>query len=173
MPAACRDGAAAGKTPEPPMTTTSCRGVVSAGHPPANPRTANPTREYQSGSGPTHHHDPARRLHPARPPPDDNQPSTPANAPGTGTHARIQHHKHDTNTQNNIPERQPVDKPFHIRYQAVTPAVCRPAGWYSFADSGRAAMPADDSWLLSACATVTGSSTSPSSWLVIQSGTVP
>src|SRR3954465_14325627 len=59
------------------------------------------------------------------------------------------------------------------RYQAVTPAVCRSAGWYSFADSGRAAMPADDSWLLSACATVTGSSTSPSSWLVIQSGTVP
>src|SRR5438094_9803831 len=36
MPAACRDGAAAGKTPEPPMTTTPCRGVVSAGRPPAH-----------------------------------------------------------------------------------------------------------------------------------------
>src|SRR4051812_25731747 len=115
-PAACRAGAAAGQIPEVSIATTPRRGAASTGHPPANPRTANPTREYQSGSGPTHHHDPARRLHPARPPPDDNQPSTPANAPGTGTHARIQHHKHDTNTQNNIPERQPVDKPFHIRY---------------------------------------------------------
>src|SRR4029079_7292938 len=34
-------------------------------------------------------------------------------------------------------------------------------------------MPAADNWLSSDCATVTGSSTSPSSWLVIQSGTVP
>src|SRR3954454_10852076 len=59
------------------------------------------------------------------------------------------------------------------RYHAVTPAVCRSAGWYSFADNGRAGIPADDSWLLSACDTATGSSTSPSSWLVIQSGTVP
>src|SRR3954471_23644342 len=59
------------------------------------------------------------------------------------------------------------------RYQAVTPAVCRSAGWYSLADNGRSGMPAVVSAALSDCPTVTGSSTSPSSWLVIQSGTVP
>ena len=55
----------------------------------------------------------------------------------------------------------------------MTPAVCRSAGWYSFADSGMRGSPAADRSLSSACATVTGSSTSPSSWLVISSGTVP
>src|SRR4051812_41115042 len=59
------------------------------------------------------------------------------------------------------------------RYQAVTPAVCRSAGWYSLADNGLGPIPAADSWLLRAWATATGSSTSPSSWLEIQSGTVP
>src|SRR3954449_8576839 len=59
------------------------------------------------------------------------------------------------------------------RYHAVTPAVCRSAGWYSFADSGRAETPLADSALLRDWDTVTGSSTSPSSWLVIMSGTVP
>src|SRR3954454_20766350 len=59
------------------------------------------------------------------------------------------------------------------RYQAVTPAVCRSAGWYSFADSGSGPMPAVVRALLRDWETVTGSSTSPSSWLVIMSGTVP
>src|SRR5690242_20009375 len=59
------------------------------------------------------------------------------------------------------------------RYQAVTPAVCRSAGWYSLADNGRSGTPLDVRTLLRACDTATGSSTSPSSWLVIQSGTVP
>src|SRR5438552_8405424 len=93
MPAVCRAGAAAGKIHEPPMPT-SRRGVVSAGHPPANPRTANPTREYQSGSGPTHHHDPARRPRTARPPPTTartpNHPD-PNHAPGTIHTAHTRH----------------------------------------------------------------------------------
>ena len=60
------------------------------------------------------------------------------------------------------------------RYQAVTPAVCRSDGWYSFADSrGAGEMPAAEMSLSMALESATGSSPSPSSWLVISVGTVP
>src|SRR5450756_142269 len=59
------------------------------------------------------------------------------------------------------------------RYQADWPAVCWSDGRNSLADSGTAGIPLDVRSLLMDCATATGSSPSPSRWLLISLGTVP
>src|ERR1700746_1024627 len=59
------------------------------------------------------------------------------------------------------------------RYQADWPAVCWFCGRNSLADSGMAEMPLPDRSLLMDWATATGSSPSPSRWLVISVGSVP
>src|SRR5205809_2295026 len=43
--------------------------AISVGHRPAKSRPANPTREYEPGSGESHDPAPVHRLHPPRPPP--------------------------------------------------------------------------------------------------------
>ncbi|MEV5721692.1 hypothetical protein AB0L41_48245 [Amycolatopsis mediterranei] len=64
------------------------------------------------------------------------------------------------------------DRAKRARYHADTPGVCRSAGWYSFADDGTGPIPAVAGALFRDFEMVTGSSTSPSSWLVITAATV-
>src|SRR5260370_10790486 len=48
--------------------------AVSEGHRPANSRPADPTREYEPGSGDSHDPAPVHRPHPPRPPPAVRRP---------------------------------------------------------------------------------------------------